>query len=417
MKRILSEESALAFEEALCPSAPALTREILRPCPDVFLCRHLNYSEEKYRDTINAEIKQGWLALNDGKSRDPITNDRAYRKVTQRVEAKYRQLHREHRARTLLWLQSERALNLLRTKGLTPTATQDQVDEAMLRFVQQLDLTQFPEIDESMPYLDPNEYFEVSRPQLVADWGYPFYGSVVEQGAQHDSPSTKETIIGINTEFWAAFLGGDKRLGHDCVFLTSQSQFFFMDLTAGRYVPTSDEKVRLSLSQALQMRAWGQPEAVATTILEKFRTKKVMDEVLSKAKTILSADDGYFDARLRWGQKPKVNPVEVVTSFVQEHVEPADGYVMSLAECLEHLEKTCPVGLARKETVQTVNAAIRERFKKGLRHDLILGDGRGSHGWKGLRLRGSRNDTAQLDENHDRAGAAETAVESVILSV
>jgi hypothetical protein len=224
-----------------------------------------------------------------------------------------------------------------------------------------------------------------------------------------------EEIIGINTDFWAAMLGGDERLMHDCVFSAHESRFYYFDLVLGCYVTTTEAKVALWLSQSIQQRAWGQDVATATMILDKCRTKKLLDEILNKAKAILAADENYFDgpdARPRWGHKPKVNPVEVVTSFVQEHVEPADGFVMSLAECLEHLERTCPVGLARKDTVQTVNAAIRAQFKRGLRHDLVLENGRGSYGWKGLRLRVSRGGGDAMEQGYAHAGAAESAVEA-----
>ena len=110
----------------------------------------------------------------------------------------------------------------------------------MMRFVQRLDYSKFPEIDESMSKIGPNAYFELSRPQLVADWGYPFYSTVVE-GIQ------QEKIIGLNSDFWAAFMGGDKRLGHDLVFFIPESRFYFFDLVVGCYVPTSEEKVRLGL--------------------------------------------------------------------------------------------------------------------------------------------------------------------------
>jgi hypothetical protein len=362
-------------------------REVLRDNPDLTYFKHLSYSDDKYNSAIRQEIQEKWIELNKGKDRDPVTNEGGYRKITKLVKAKYQELHRQHRARTLLWMQSERTLNLLRTKGQTPTPTQDQVDEAMLRFVQRLDLGRFPEIDESLPQLGPNQYFELSRPQLVADWGYPFYSTVVEQGGQ----PTGERIIDINSDFWGAFLGGDHRLGHGVVYFVPESRFYVFDLVLGCYVPTSEEKMRLWLSQSLQSRAWGQDATLASMILEKFRTKKVMDEILNKAKAVLAADAGYFqsDARPKWGGVPKPGEVQVIVdTFVKEHVEQADEGIMPLGECLLQLGKTSAVSLDRKQLTLKVNDAIRSTFNRGLRNDLRLPDDRVVAGWKGLRLRG-----------------------------
>jgi len=375
------------------PIPATQNREILRDNPDLSYFRHLNYSEKKYRDAINAEINQRWIELNKGKSPDPVTNERGHRKITQQVKDKYHQLHREHRARTLLWLQSERTLNLLRSKGQMPTPTQDQVDQAMLRFVQGLDLNRFPEIDESFPCVDPNHFFEISRPQLVADWGWPFYTTVVEGSQQ-------EKIIGINSDWWGAFLGGDHRLGHDVVFFVPESQFYAFDVVLGCYVPTTDDKMRLWASQSLQNRAWGQDASLATTILQEFRTRKVFDTIITTAKAILAADESFFhgrDARPKWGGVPKPGEVQVIVdTFVKEQVEQADGGIMPLGDILLQLGKTSAVSANKKELTQTVNDSIRSTFNRGLRNDLRLPDNRTVAGWKGLRLR-----VAETSKNED----------------
>jgi hypothetical protein len=374
---------------------PAIqNHEVLRPNPDLTYFQHLNYSDDRYGNAIRHEIQQKWVQLNQGKSPDPIKNERGYKRIAQQVHAKFQQLHREHRARTLLWMQSERTLNLLRTKGLTPNPTQDQVDEAMLRFVQRLDLSRFPEIEESLPQLGPNQYFELSRPQLVADWGYPFYSTVVEGTRQ-------KRIIGLNSDWWAAFLGGDHRLGHDVIYFVPESRFYFLDVVLGCYVPTSEGKVLLWASQSLQSRAWGQEASVATTILVNFRTKKVMDEIISKAKAVLAAESGFFngpDARPRWKDTRQNDQVEsIIATFVKDEVEPAEGQILPLGECLLQLGEKGELALSRKEKTEKINDAIRDLFDKGLRNDLKLADGRGVKGWHGLRLRVSSGSIMECD--------------------
>jgi hypothetical protein len=393
-----AQQSRPEIEQLFCPAPRVQEREILRKSPDISFLARFNYSEKKWSEAIRAEIGDRWIALNKGDSPNPITNERGYKKITKQVREKYAAIHREQRARTILWLLSERTLNLLRSKGLTSTPSQEILDQAMMRFLQRLNIENFPEIEESLPQLGPNEYFDLSRPQLVADYGYPFYSTIVQKVqpdggyVEQESKPDQETITGINTDLWAAFLGGDRRLGHDLVFFSPESTYYFFDLVAQCYLPTTEAKVRLVLSQAIQSRAWAQSAGLGNTMLVDFRTKKVFDEIIAKSKAILAAEAGFFygpDARPKWAGVPMPHEVQVVVdSFVKENVEQAEGGIMTLGDCLLQLGKTSAASVNKKDLTLKMNDAIRSTFNRGLRNDLRLPDNRTVSGWKGLRLRG-----------------------------
>ena len=143
-------------------------------------------------------------------------------------------------------------------------------------------------------------------------------------------------------------------------------------------------------SQSLQRCAWGQESNLATILLTTFRTKKVLEEIITKSKTILATDEGFFtepNALPRWtGGKNATDADAGVVSFVEEQIESAEGDILSLGDCLNQFESVSTTTLSRKETSQKINDAIRELHGVGLRNDLIL-KGRQVKGWNGLKLR------------------------------
>ena len=375
----------------------AQSGKVLKPCPANTLSVTHRYSRNKWKAEIEEEKQQALKKLKqicrEGK-RSPRKDE--YLKICQNIEKSYQQQDFTIAAKVALWEHSERNLNLLRTKGLVQLGD-EQRRLALFKFIQSVQLDEFPELRLSgSDRVGINQWFELTNPELVAQYGSPFYTTTTEPVESDDCYPRKETpieteqVIGINTEFWGAFVGGDHRLGHDLVFYMPESRFYFYDLVAGCYLSTSDEKVRLVASQALQRCAWGQESSLATMILERFRTKKLLDEIITKAKAVLAADRRFFDSRPRWKDTPIVPDVETkVVAFVKEQIEPAEGGILPLGDCLDQFESTTGLALGRKEATQKINVAIRELHDVGLRNDLTLPNGHGVAGWKGLRIRSS----------------------------
>ena len=370
---------------------PVSTKAVLTPCPANILSVTHRYSRDKWKAEIEQEKQQALKKLKqtcrEGK-RSPRKDE--YLKICQNIESKFQQRNYEIGAKVALWEYSERNLNLLRTKGLVQLGD-EQRRLALFKFIQSVQLDEFPELRLSgSDRVGINQWFELTQPELVAQYGSPFYTTITEPVESDDSypvqeaPIEPQNVVGINTDAWAALLGGDHRLGHGVIYYRPDSAFYYLDLVAGCYVPTSDEKVRLVASQSLQRCAWGQESNLATILLTTFRTKKVLEEMITKSKTILATDEGFFtepNALPRWtGGKNATDADAGVVSFVEEQIESAEGDILSLGDCLNQFESVSTTTLSRKETSQKINDAIRELHGVGLRNDLIL-KGRQVKGW------------------------------------
>jgi hypothetical protein len=118
------------------------------------------------------------------------------------------------------------------------------------------------------------------------------------------------------------------------VFYVPESTFYFFDIVVGYYVLTTEEKVRLVLSQSLQNRAWGQGVGVAPTMLNEFRKKKVVDEIIAKAKALLAAEVGFFtgpEAQPRWGDEQRAKEANAVTGLTMDSTFADNGSAQQLS--------------------------------------------------------------------------------------
>ncbi len=134
---------------------------------------------------------------------------------------------------------------------------------------------------------------------------------------------------------------------------------------------------------------------------------------------LLAAEAGFFngpDAKPRWKDTRQNDQAEsTITTFVKEQVEPAEGQILPLGECLLQLGEKGELALSRKEKTEKINEVIRDLFQKGLRNDLHLPDNRQVSGWKGLKLRETlKNDDSSIRDT-DASGHSET-VEVALVS-
>ncbi len=365
--------------------------------------------EQQKQKEIEAELKHLYerYALEKRKPSGSETHA-----VRQRVCEKYRDVHVQNGLKAELWQLSERTLDLLRTPGLYPAPDRETVSKCMQTFVQRIEGRYFPEIDPATPFylgpagyvelnprevVGPNEYFTLAQPQLVMNFGYPFHSAVPRRNARsgYATESVAERVLGINTSFFGALTGGDKRLGHDVVFYSPEAKFYFYDPVPEYYVPTTESKLRLGLSLAIQRQAAGLPVDQASIILNKFLSDAVLDHIMIKAKTLLAVEHGFFEgpnakARLVAEDATSKSISSTVKAFIESQIAVDETNVLTISECVAQLQSFCQERgeslPSYKEVKVVVQMKMREVYGKGLRNDLLLEDNRCVAGWKGLRV-------------------------------
>jgi hypothetical protein len=311
--------------------------------------------------------------------------------------------YRQNYLRMLLWRQSERRLKVLRIKGIG-TVDEDKWRSASCRFMAEVPIDRFSECVLEAAPLCPINYYQHNFGDMVVQYGAPF-DRILTKAAPHELDGTQyrptqssplqEDLIGVNTEFFGALLGGDVRLGHDLIYYLPEQRFYFFDLMAGSYLPTTEEKLHVLLGLMLRERAAGQPPDVAALLLEKFRNKAVLIEIVAKAKALLAADVEFFTGavqRKKWGVQPTITAtapdLATALKFVQEWVEPAEGAIMTVQGCLTRFMAECGVSGADKQIFRkTLESAVEAVYDRRVRNDLKQPDGRSVAAWKSLKLR------------------------------
>ena len=230
-------------------------------------------------------------------------------------------------------------------------------------------------------------------------YGYPFLTSIPKNAPAGSVALFVEKLLGINVNFFGAYVGGDKRLGHSVVFYVPEGKFYFLDPAVNVFVPTTEDKIRLGLSLTLQRHAGGLPVNQAQTILKEYCSPATLDEIIYKAKTLLSVDRGFFEGphanrRVIVEDEAAKRVAVTVRSFIETQIEADDGGVLTITECFEYLQSylghqgTALNGI--KGLREVLRDKIREVYGKGLRNDLVLPGEKCAMGWKGLNLRPNR---------------------------
>jgi hypothetical protein len=399
-------------KELACSSMP-LESDVLRH----WTAKNIDLSKlplpKRVEEQILVETEQEINSLN---VKNGLEERQASLQEVEEIQLKVRARHQdqfyEARIRLALWNESERILKILRTRGLGVALDESTLRQRTIEYITQIDLKLFPEanprsslywgadplLEEEVSCPDntsiklppttisPNDYFEQTCPEIVASFGYPFYVTLHQR------------LNGINTDFFAAYLAGQRRFKHDVLFFLPESRFYFYDPMARQYIPTSEEKLRILLSLILQERAWGYYMDHASTILTQFRRQEVMDEILGKTKTLLATARGFFDQngdnpRLVVEEQGRENLQATIQVFLEAKVCMDENGILTVTDFMKGLknylqERGTSVPRNRYQEIKTlVQANMREIHGKGVRHDLILEDGGLTKGWKGLRLR------------------------------
>jgi len=136
-------------------------------------------------------------------------------------------------------------------------------------------------------------YFAELFPDALKQYGAPF---VEIRDVRSDGQSTV-TPVSINVDFFAAALGGDRRLGHSVVYYEPEMAWYYMEPHLQLYKTSTSDKLMNLYRGLLQRAAQELPkENNVLNLCVEFRSDKNAKAVVNRAKSILAADASFFSA-------------------------------------------------------------------------------------------------------------------------
>lgn len=236
----------------------------------------------------------------------------------------------------------------------------------------------------------PSEYFNKHHPELSMTYGAAFLEHPYEDGNEFRHVS----VVGMNDDFFAGLLGGDRQLGHQVVFYIPEQQFYFYDCRFDCFVPTTEEKLQILLSQYLIRCCQDMPHFTDIgNLFITFRSEARLKRIVQKAKALLAADRTFFESptghKRRCGERildPAIEPAHKL--FIREAIITEPERILTTNECFENYTAYCKIQklepAERKSFTGLMAEGIKEQFGLGFRRDLKGGDGKWHRGWKGL---------------------------------
>lgn len=285
------------------------------------------------------------------------------------------------------WKESERILGILRSAGSVPATTEGV--EAW--FIGIKDSAQKRTVSEHVQSWTPSSWFSSKFPDVKEWFGDAFFEETVV-GIQ-GRPVIRPTIV--NEDFFAALLGGERRLGHRMVYLPGEG-FLYHDPKVDAFANTSDQKVQILLSNYLVKCAGNMGANVDSSLLVKdHRRQSVLAAIVNRAKTVLEAHPRFFEgvnAARRYANGRVFQPATVSApeDFIHTTFTRSEGSSVVVGEAYQEFLRYCQMeNLTRVEFTEFKRVAkelVLEKFQLGLRHDIRTPEGRQTHGWKHLRL-------------------------------
>jgi hypothetical protein len=240
-----------------------------------------------------------------------------------------------------------------------------------------------------------NAWFDQMFPEAVRQWGSGF----LESRHQGVDGFTVYTPCELNTDAWAAALGGRKEIGTQVVFLPPEQQFYFLDYRAGgvgAFCPVSEHKLQLLVSNYLMRCADACDRSVEVQpLFSASRKTESLKAITDKAKTILEVDRSFFAGpqgkrRMIDGRVIEANTPPAHVTFIKTSVVSKPEAKLMVTDAFHRYHRFCKdVGeppLTRAEFKSVVKEVIREEFRLGLRHDILDERGKSQEGWLGLDL-------------------------------
>ena len=130
---------------------------------------------------------------------------------------------------------------------------------------------------------------------------------------------SRVTPVSINTDFFAAILGGDSRLGHSVIYFEPEMQFYYREPVLNIYKPTTPEKP-WNYHRAILLRSAQEmgSEVDKLNLFNEFRSDKNAKAVVQRAKSILAADHTFFSAT---SKQQRIKGIELHERLVRVLVE------------------------------------------------------------------------------------------------
>ena len=239
---------------------------------------------------------------------------------------------------------------------------------------------------------DPNRWFAAKFPELVQQYGPAFM-----EGTWTDRDGLKRFIPAyLNEDFFAAILGGNKDLGQQVVWYPPEETWYFFDYRVDAFCATTEEKLKILLSNYLIRCSQDCGSLVdVTNLVVKFRQNEVLQRIVNKAKAVLEADRLFFHGangqrRFIDGKHVEPNEEPSYRQFVKRAIVREPAATVTLQDAFHRYFRFCKdqqmQPLTRQEFKGLIAEVIREEFNLGLRHDVPGENGKQRHGWFGVRL-------------------------------
>jgi len=233
----------------------------------------------------------------------------------------------------------------------------------------------------------PSEWFSKLFPIHAGIYGCPF----IELEEPLDDDWVRITPLSLNTDFFAAILGGDRKLGQKVVYLESECAFYYYDPRDQLYKCVSEDKLG-NLLRALMMRCAEElgNEVHKLNLFHEFRSDKTIRSIVHRARSILAAEDTFFgvDSRNERREGPELYS-RVAKNFVEQVLERIPGETLTLTDAYihfcEYLRKRNMPPVKRKVFKDLVPPVVKEEYDLGIRNDIQDPEGnKWSRGWKGI---------------------------------
>jgi len=148
----------------------------------------------------------------------------------------------------------------------------------------------------------------------------------------------------LNDDFFGCILGGDKSLGHQVIYYVQENQWYFYDYAVDAYCPTSEEKLKLLLSNYLIRCAQesGALTEIANLVVN-FRQNDVLNKVIKKARAMHEADRTFFQHHKRMIDGKMIDPSQPPAheTFIKHSIIQAPAGTITLTDCYHKFYRYC----------------------------------------------------------------------------
>lgn len=236
--------------------------------------------------------------------------------------------------------------------------------------------------------LTPSIWFAQKFPEAAQRFGCP----ILEVRQSSCDGFSRVTPLSINTDFFAASLGGDSGLGHSVIYYEAEMQFYYYEPIPKLYKPTTSEKLQ-NYYRAMMLRCAEEMggEVDKLNLFGEFRSDKTAKAVVNRAKSVLAASPDFFSAtsphqRVR-GPELHERLMRVLCETMLERREGACLTVTQAYRFFCSLAQQRQIGTIKRSMFKaTMQDLMREQFGVALRRDIPDEHGKQQEAWRGIRL-------------------------------